>query len=637
MDAKTEQMLRELQTAGSIRPEDLALKLGVSVRTVRTYVKRANALLQPHMAIELKRGKGYHLVKTDESDESSSLPKLFNQFEHKQGIPTSREQRITYLIDDLLSRDDWITIDKLSEILFISRRTISENLKEVEEILAPFGLVLERRPRYGVRVTGSEMGRRLCLAHRAMKNLPGADALLDLDDDGVEIDAIAECVEQGLQAYDLHVRTASYQNLLVHIAVAVERIKHGMYVPLPGDQLNEIAGTLDYAAAQSIARLVEERFSIELPQEEVAYIAIHLAGKQILTGPEVDGAGIEISDDVWDVVSQMLEAVQSTFRFDFSEDIELRMNLARHIVPLTTRLQYHMELKNPLLDDIRSRFPLAFAMAREASVVLESTYEAQLSDDEVAYIAFAFALALERQKSERPKKNIVIVCASGAGSARLLECRYRDEFGAYLGNITTCDVREVASLDFSHIDYVFTTVPLGVELPVPVRRVGFFLDERDIHAVKRLFQHTNDFDLTAFIPEQLFMPHQTFASRAEAIDRLSGALGAADTLPQNFTNLVWERENSMSTEFGNQVAIPHPIEPVGTKTLVAVALLDEPITWDAQSVRVVLLISVARENHGDINGLYERISRLLVSKEAIDALLEDQTYSHLIGYMEEGE
>lgn len=75
-----------------------------------------------------------------------------------------------------------------------------------------------------------------------------------------------------------------------------------------------------------------------------------------------------------------------------------------------------MKLKNPLLKDIKARFPMAYAIALHSSSILTERYGHELKDDEVGYLALAFALAIERQNTELPKKNILIVCASGKGS-----------------------------------------------------------------------------------------------------------------------------------------------------------------------------------------------------------------------------
>lgn len=171
----------------------------------------------------------------------------------------------------------------------------------------------------------------------------------------VTMQLIADCVERVTVAEGFTVNSLLYQNLLVHIAVALLRIEHGCYVPIDPHRLSSMRGTREFAVAQMIAHAIADKTGIILPDEEAAYIAIHLAGKQTLYAPE-DDRGLVISDEVWDLVSRMLELVWQAFRFDFRGDLELRMNLARHIVPLSVRLRYNMKLKNPMLADIKRRY-----------------------------------------------------------------------------------------------------------------------------------------------------------------------------------------------------------------------------------------------------------------------------------------
>lgn len=56
-------------------------------------------------------------------------------------------------------------------MLYVSRTSLSGDLHGVESTLNQFGLTLERRPRYGLKVEGSEMARRLCLASVAIEKL----------------------------------------------------------------------------------------------------------------------------------------------------------------------------------------------------------------------------------------------------------------------------------------------------------------------------------------------------------------------------------------------------------------------------------------------------------------------------------
>ena len=89
-------------------------------------------------------------------------------------------------------------------------------------------------------------------------------------------------MDAALEEADFHVNSVAYQNLLVHIAIAVERIKAGSFVPLDPANEERIRQTEGWPVAQRLARAIEQALAVKLPDGEVAYIAIHLAGKQVL-------------------------------------------------------------------------------------------------------------------------------------------------------------------------------------------------------------------------------------------------------------------------------------------------------------------------------------------------------------------
>lgn len=644
MDEKLAKLIEIVRAEGEISPAELAERLDVSVRTVRSYVSRINEMLasassagstSPAGRIEMRSSSVYRLEVTD-LDRLSSLVEgpAAGDADLSEAVPATEEQRVTYLLNDLLYRTGWITIDDLAQILFVSRATVTEDLREVERRLARFDLSVERRPRYGIRVVGQELKRRLCLAAVSAGGsiATGAESPLVSRE---ALDAIDACVTEATKRNGFQVNALARQNLLVHIAVAVSRIREGCYVPMEDEQLGRIVATREFSVARDVAGLVASRFDISLPDEEVAYIAIHLAGRQrlyfSLDAPEND---LVISDEVWDVVSRMIERVWEAFRFDFRDDLELRMNLAQHVTPLSVRMRFNMRMDNPLLSDIKRRYPLAWTMAVEASAVLISTYDASLSDEEIGYIALSFALALERLKGGPARKNILIVCASGAGSARLLENRYRREFGAYLDRIETCDVSGIDDVDFTYIDYVFTTVPLNRTLPVPVREVGFFLNEGEIHRVREVLEvrpSTQGQGMESYYDESLFFPHFAAADKNEALGRLCALVAERRSVPANYAELVWWREGAAPTAFGNNVSMPHPATPCTEDTFVAVALLDEPILWAPDvMVQAIFLVSVSTSTEKNLQDFYDRTARLLTSEESIKTLISRQDFTTLL-------
>jgi len=615
--------------------QEMATHFGVSERTVRNWLRAANGALGPSARV-VSDGGTYTLQVSDDRAYTRLVRGGVGAWDLSNAL-SSAEQRTDYLLYYLLSQSDWVTLDDLAEMLYVTRRTISTELREVEERLVQSGLALERRPHYGIRVNGDETARRQCL----VRLLAGTASVQPSETDfslsfegGMTVGELDDCIGEAVSSYGLELSSVARQNLLVHLSIALERVSRGSYVPMPAEQLAHIQTAPEYPAAQALATLVSQRSGVELPPEEAAYICIHLAAKRSIDAATAAASdGVIISDEVWAVVLEMLEEVQRSFRFDLFSDLELRMNLATHVMPLALRLRHHLNLENPLLDDIKLSYPLAYSMAGVAGGVLERHYGHAPSEDELGYLAMLFALALERNRTWLPKKRIVVVCASGQGSARLLEMRYRKEFGDCIESVVAIDASRARQLDFSQVDYLFTTVPLRCEVPVPVREVEFFLSDVEIGRLRDELRgaSTHPSAPPAFASERLYV-HLPFATKEEVLGFLCDRAEALGAVDEDFRELVWQRERSMPTTFGNLVAMPHPLRAAGAQTLVWVGLLDKPVPWNEKGteVQAVFLISFGRDDdrHG-VEDLFGTLAELFIDEVAIPQLLRKQSWECL--------
>ena len=236
----------------------------------------------------------------------------------------------------------------------------------------------------------------------------------------------------------------------------------------------------------------------------------------------------------------------------------------------------------------------------EAAVECVKWYQDMLAK---GYIAMAFALAIERQRTEMPKKNILVVCASGQGSARLLEMRYRREFGDLIDTCSACDVASIGEVDFSNIDYVFTTVPLPCAVQVPVREVTYFLDSSEASHIKQILGGARD--AAGFfreLDEELFFTHLSFPTKQAVIDYLCDRVEEKRLVDADFREKIARREAAAATSFGNLVAMPHPIEAVCDETFACIGLLDTPVVWDDRGTKVqaVFLVFFPRKGGVDL-------------------------------------
>ena len=207
-------------------------------------------------------------------------------------------------------------------------------------------------------------------------------------------------------------------------------------------------------------------------------------------------------------------------------------------------------------------------------------------------MALCFALSMKRQDQERHRHNILLVCASGAGSAKLFEYRFREVFGEYLDKVETCNIESLARKDFSQVDYVFSTVPVSVSIPVPVYEVQYFFERHNVAEVERILKHSGRKGIETYFDKTLFFTDIKGDTREQVLHELCRRIGEVRSLPEGFENAVLERENLMQTDLCPHIAIPHPYRPMTETTFVSVGILEKPVWWHHYEVQILSLIHI---------------------------------------------
>ncbi len=628
-DQRQETLLKLLNTDGYVTAERLGAGLNVSEKTVRNLMKSlADDLLGHGGSIEAKSRLGYRL-RIDE-------PGLFQNFLEScsagsavRQLPNTSEERIEYLLGCLLEADDYVKMDDLSDQLYVSKKTLAADLKEAERILGDYHLSLKRKPYYGIRVEGKEFDLRLCIAHHGKQGRL-ACMLEPGDGEKQELNRIAACTARCLKEFDFSLSDVAFQNLIVHLYVAMERVREDCYVPFEEKQLEALKKRKEFLIAQELVRRLNEQSNTEFSESEVGYVTIHLAGKMSYEGGEEEGENLVITPEISTLAEEMIKTVYGAFQYDFRDDLELKMSLCQHLVPLKIRIEYDMALENPIRENIMEHFPMAYAMARQAVSVISRTYGKKLSEDEVAYFALPFALALERQKTQIVRKNILLVCSSGKGSAELLRYKYKRELGEYLNRIETCEVNKIDRVDFKEIDYVFTTVPIPVKIPVPILEVKYFLESEDIRQAKKALSAHGEGTAKRYYSRDLFLPHVGGGSKEEVLGELCRYVRSVREVPEALYESVMLREQLAKTEFGNRVAMPHPYQAMSRETFVCVAILDHPVLWGDQEVQVVFLVLIEEGKNKDLQKFYQVTSNFLLEERYIRELVKKRDYDEFI-------
>lgn len=595
----------------------LAAKMNLSSRTLRNLIKELNEILEKNGAhILSRRGEGFMLEVTD----LNAFQALF--LNQPKNAPSNSTERVRFLIEQFLKSSEYIKMEDMCEAVFVSRKTLAVDIKKVEEFFNEFHLKIERKPHYGMKLVGDEFQMRHCLVrYLQMKHDKAARYEVVIDPNER---LIADYLLEALEKEEYHISDVGFNSLVLHIDVSIRRIRAKQYISIEQKDYFRLIQEEDYQLTKRCVCYIGERMEVIFPEEELRYLAIHFAGKE-------SHQNLVIDSDIQDAVEEMLQEIYEVFQIDLRDDLELVMSLGRHLVPLVIRIKYGMRLTNPLLQEVKAYYSLAYTMAVQACAVLERRYHSILDSNEVSYVALVLALSLERHRKQVEKKKVLFVCASGVGTARLLAYKIQESFRDYIGEVTICDHLNVAKQDFSQIDYVFTTVPIKERIPVPICEVKQFLEMHDSSNIRRFLYNDQGKDVADYYPEELFFTDIQAQNKESVLKEIISRINQNRNLPSGFYDAVLKREELARTCMGNHVAMPHPCKVMTEDTFVSVTVLDKPIQWDEnQMVQAVFLVSVSKNKNKKIQNFYSVTAKLLLDRESMETLIEQRDYQTLM-------
>lgn len=635
MDSLIRRIREVLSTDKFIKSAQIADIVGVSEKTVRTKLKQLDWELQKNGAeLIAKQGQGYLLKITNQD----VYTKWSNQSQMDEGVlPGTSSERINFILAYLLNHVDYIKLEDLSMLLCVSRNTITADLKQIEYILAGYHLSINRRPNYGIRIEGSEMDKRICIANCLLKNNMQFSSL---GKQKIDSHLIAEIIRNILQIFPVKLSESAYESLIVHIYVSNGRILRGhvmTFAPEVRTEMIESVQKKTIDAAKAIAAEIQKGMNVIYSDDEIIYLAMQLSSMINADSMGEYGSNLVISSRIDELVLMMLNEVYETNKLDFKSNLELRMSLNQHLVPLDIRMRYNAFQINPILDQIRQKYAFAYTVAATACTVLSQYYGKEVPEDEIGYIAVIFALAIEKKDKVIRKRNIVMVCVSGRGSTQLFIYRYKQAFGKYINKIYESTVFNLEKLDFKalDIDYVFTTVPLNIKLPVPIFEISFFLDHVEIDNYVRIFEGGDSEFLYHYFDSALFIPDLCGESKEEILYKMSEHAAVHRKVPENFYELVMKREKMGQTDFGNLVAIPHPYRIISNDNFVVAAVLEKPIWWGHNDVQLVLLISLSEEEDENIEHFYRVVTKFLSNRDLVQKVIEKPCFYVLIEQLQD--
>lgn len=630
------QLLKEFEKSNKpIRSSEFAEAFHVSESKLKSIVKTANQDLVKHGAKIIGKtgsGNGYTLQITNKAMyKKYSHEILPAQVKEEMQYFTNQETRVNYIIQRLLQAKDYIKADDLCEEINVSRSQLSKDMKQVRQNFSKVGICIEHKPYYGLHIKADELAVRQCLAAMESQSMYTSNISTTYSNDFETNRLLAQIkaiIIEECENFDYILTDMTCQNLVTHLYVAIRRAIRKFEVSFTDSEKAKIEESHEFQLAKQIVENIENVTNVHLSENEIYYCTIHLSSKKTVTQEYM------ISNEVRELVKDMLQYVKDVCNIDITNDLYLGIRLCLHMVPLLSRIEYHLELKNPLLEEIKTRYILAYDLATICADFLNQTYHCVLSNHETSYFALHIQLALS-ERDDFNKKRVLIVCSTGRGSAELLKVRFQKEYGRYAECIETCDYLQIQEMNIDHYDYIFSTIPLP-DFPKPVIRISHFITQEDNKNITKVLQHNDFEDFIRYFEKDLFVAHIKADNKNDVIQELVTTIQKHRTIPDGFYESVIERERMADTCFANDIAMPHPYRVQTKDSFISVGILENRIAWnDEQDVKIVFLCSFASSFARKNEQFFPILSEVISSKNVVRDLANAKDYETFVNIIKD--
>lgn len=569
-----------------VTAEELSQHLEVSVRTIKRYIQDLNYFFHEYGAeISSIKGVGYKLKGPAKEIQkiSEEATKTIEGFQ----IDDSTEGRITKVLCCFFNKN-YVNAEELSSTLNLSIASTNKLMVNVKNILKKYDLTIISKPFYGSKIVGKESKIRTVILDYAIKS--DGNNLLAVRLDAIskaEIEEIETIITQALNKRNIILADKDFTILLARVILTASRVRKNY--PIEKNTFKDNYRLHNYEFINGILQEIGKKLNLLMDDNEVLYVSAS-SGIIIYDYNTRKKLTLDAQDGVNKFVEEVLTEISLVTDMDFCEDINFINALVMHLKIFINRFKAGISAKNPLLKEIKAKFPMETNLATILAKKLKEDFSVILDEDEIGFITMHFCAAFERRKSTMGKK-VCIICHYGIGTSQLLVEKLKQR----ISNINIVGTYPVRHLDIAlqaDIDFIVSTVKLEQkDFKVPVLYIENVFSDEFVNEFQQVFQEKEErqkiFKAT-FRKEAFFRVKGQTAE--EIIKNIGQGLKDQGLVDENIISMVLEREKMSSTDIGNLVAIPHTIFEGHYQSIIGVGVLEKPIIWHKEEIQLIFMV-----------------------------------------------
>lgn len=621
-------ILKIIEQSNITTAQSIADKLGVSTKTVRNEIKELNKLLKGYALIDNKQGK-YILYVIDQTN----FYKVIQDLRIQDDFFNSQQNRMSYIFYKLMNSNEPYLTDDLAEEMNIGRTTFVGDLKKLRSKIENYGLQIVGKTSKGLFLEGNEIDIRMCL----LEDMYGS-IYYDYKIDEDIVDLISKiCRENAIG----NITIGHFMNFFT---VMIDRLLNGHTITELDDKYLSIKSTKTFEFIDKLLDEVENKIPIVIPENERIFLVLPIISMR--TPINSQGIkGIEISDETIDLVQEIISLIKKQMNItimpgDFFDEF------VYHMFFMINRVKFGIKIKNPVLEDIKEKYPVAFKMAELSKCLIEDKIKKEVSKDEVGYMAMYFGVFIsENTYKKREIYKVAVICGSGVLTARIISSQLKKILSPE-SEIDMYSSSEVNTELLNKYDLICSTYKLNCDTNVPIIYIKEIFDENQLKKQIEQVKYTEKFEIPilqgidsiilSLLDEEKFFVLDNNVSYKENINFMVDRLSEKGYVDEGFKERLIKREENSTMIFDKHIAIPHVINYESDNIILSIGVFNDTLIIDEnRDVKLVFLLGIPEtlgENEILLIKIYNEIISIAKDENKLREISKLKNYKDLVLY-----
>ena len=621
-------ILKIIEQSNITTAQSIADKLGVSTKTVRNEIKELNKLLKGYALIDNKQGK-YILYVIDQTN----FYKVIQDLRIQDDFFNSQQNRMSYIFYKLMNSNEPYLTDDLAEEMNIGRTTFVGDLKKLRSKIENYGLQIVGKTSKGLFLEGNEIDIRMCL----LEDMYGS-IYYDYKIDEDIVDLISKiCRENAIG----NITIGHFMNFFT---VMIDRLLNGHTITELDDKYLSIKSTKTFEFIDKLLDEVENKIPIVIPENERIFLVLPIISMR--TPINSQGIkGIEISDETIDLVQEIISLIKKQMNItimpgDFFDEF------VYHMFFMINRVKFGIKIKNPVLEDIKEKYPVAFKMAELSKCLIEDKIKKEVSKDEVGYMAMYFGVFIsENTYKKREIYKVAVICGSGVLTARIISSQLKKILSPE-SEIDMYSSSEVNTELLNKYDLICSTYKLNCDTNVPIIYIKEIFDENQLKKQIEQVKYTEKFEIPilqgidsiilSLLDEEKFFVLDNNVSYKENINFMVDRLSEKGYVDEGFKERLIKREEHSTMIFDKHIAIPHVINYESDNIILSIGVFNDTLIIDEnRDVKLVFLLGIPEtlgENEILLIKIYNEIISIAKDENKLREISKLKNYKDLVLY-----